>query len=218
MAKDHIDEWPEPFFRVATVEQLHALGQITLIYNALEEEFGNVFNRAMPTSPDFSQRLFHNLSNRDRTDLMAAVVKTAILPDDGKAALDALIVAYDICTENRNIVMHSVGFREPGTDLLKLTKKASRGDPSKTIDFSVPLPTLRQIADDMATTLRFATRLDVWFQYHLKPAEFQRPSFVNEEQWAQTRALIVALSTLPEIPQKPHKLTKSEPPANLKAD
>jgi hypothetical protein len=51
MAKDPraINGWPKKTARLGTVAQIHALGQITINYNYLEESVGFMFVILMPT-------------------------------------------------------------------------------------------------------------------------------------------------------------------------
>jgi len=58
------DDWPSWQAQMGTVAQVHALGQITLMYNYLEEAMGFLFTMCMPTGQDFSISLFHKLNNR----------------------------------------------------------------------------------------------------------------------------------------------------------
>lgn len=213
MTKDHLDGWPSDYARMATVAQTHALGQITLIYNVLEEQFSRVFKRCLPTKEEFSERLFHNLNSRDRLDLLTAIIENSSRDKEAKAAILHLLLCYDICTENRNIIMHSVGFNSSEDDLLHLSKKASK-DPSRDIKFRVPLSDLRMIADDMEEAYRFALRLEFWLITQDDPWPPHRNQLIAEETYQKIEELYALLSTLPQKPRKPRKLTTFPPEAN----
>jgi hypothetical protein len=101
-----IDGWPSK--QLGTVAQVHALGQITLVYNYLQEAFTLLFTLCMPTRSDFSEALFHKLNNRDRINLLYAVIDKNEMEEDVREALHYGLLCYDVCTENRNILMHTL--------------------------------------------------------------------------------------------------------------
>jgi hypothetical protein len=153
MPKPKIISWPQPGHRLAPTDHVHAFGQITLAYNLLQSAMEWMFVFSMPFERDYSKRLFHHLNNRDRIDLL-----TAHVTKNEKDYLDQIlycILCYDICTENRNILMHvtihEVDIRDP--DTFRLTKSASN-DPLKQLDFRVTLSDLRSLADET---------MGVWF-------------------------------------------------------
>jgi hypothetical protein len=183
-----LDGWPIRRSRLATVAQLHALGQITLAYNYCEETAGLLFARCMTTDQQFSTKLFHKLNNRTRIDLLTAIISQNEKNEAVKSALFQFLVAYDICTDNRNILMHAI-LEDAGADLLKLSKRASN-DPAREIHFSVPLTELRQLAQEISDTFVFGLKLEVWMTHRIRGD---------------------ASDALPEIPPKPRKLTPSPP-------
>jgi hypothetical protein len=130
------DEWPYSFNTIAPAAQLHALGQITLVFNYLEESIGNIFKVAMPTNSAFSEAMYHKLNNRDRVDLLAAIVRESSKEDDIKEAILHLLTCYSICADNRNILMHAI-LESADADIISLSKKASR-DPTRLIEFRNP--------------------------------------------------------------------------------
>jgi hypothetical protein len=207
----HIDGWPTEFSRLASVAQLHALGQVTLVYNYLEEQISRVFYRCMPTSGDFSSRLFHKLGNRDRIDLLSAVVSASDYLPEAKEALLHLLTCYDICTENRNILMHAI-IESADADILTLSKTASN-DPARYIHFRLPISDLRLVADQMAEAFTYALRLENWVA--AQTGLFAGPIIQTSSLGSQfdLSKHIAALGTLPGKPPKPRKLTPYQPPA-----
>jgi hypothetical protein len=97
--------------------------------------------------------LFHKLNNRDRVDLMSAFAKKNEQDPEIRDAILHCVLCYDICTENRNILMHSTYF-DVG-DAVKLVKRASK-DPTREIHFDVPLGQLRRLADETAGAFVYA--------------------------------------------------------------
>lgn len=210
----HLDGWPAPFARMATVSQIHALGQITLAYNILEDTFERVFNEMLPANPEFSKRFFHALNNRNRIDLLAAIISESSFGNVAKDALGHFVRAFDILTEDRNIIMHSVGFSTEA-NIIELLKKTSH-NPAKIAQFLVPDADLRKIADQIIEYVLFGSRLFSWIQIQKDPKSMGvlLPEQVNQlsKDGTSVERLRALLSTLPEKPLPPHKLTPYQPP------
>ena len=142
---DNIDGWPAQTARVATVAQLHALGQISLLYNYLEDACGFIFGEYMPTDRTFSESLFHRLNNGERVDLLSAVISKSEKEQEVLDRALYFLLCYDICTQNRNILAHARK-RDTDANIIELTKRASR-NASREIHFTLPLAELRLVAD-----------------------------------------------------------------------
>lgn len=199
-----LDGWPQYGAQFGTVAHLHALGQITLMYNYVEMVAGSLFNQCMPTEAEFTDALFHKLNNRDRVDLFSAVIASAEKDAAAREALLHYLLCYNICTENRNILMHALhyshGHLEHATPIM-LTKKASQ-DPRRELHFEFPLADLRLIADQMYENFQYGNELWRW----LVSRDGYR-GWMRDEKVA-TRGP----GPLPYRPQKPRKLTPSQHP------
>jgi len=103
---DQASEWPPEQYRLAPNDYLAALGQLTFVYNMLESMMRNIFIKYLPFAEDYARMLFHKLNNRDRIDLLSAFVKENEKDNDVSEAILYCINCFDICTENRNILMH----------------------------------------------------------------------------------------------------------------
>jgi hypothetical protein len=148
-APDSLEEWPSTEGKLADAPFVHAIGQISLIYNFLEESAGMIFALCMPTTPAFSETLFHKMNNRDRIDLLSAIIETREQDEEAKSSLLHFINSYDICTDNRNILSHViVEAARLSADTIPLSKKA-RNNASRTVTFHVSLQELRQVADEL---------------------------------------------------------------------
>jgi hypothetical protein len=121
----NVDEWPSEQDTIAPAAHLQALGQITLVFNYLEESIGGVFNETMPTNITFSERLYHKLNNRDRIDLLTAIIQESDKETDIKDALLHLLNCYEICSGNRNILLHAI-LESADADILNLSKKGGQ--------------------------------------------------------------------------------------------
>jgi hypothetical protein len=205
-AKD-IEGWPNSFNRVANAAQIHALGQVTLVYNYLEEAVGRVFIEAMPTNQAFSEQLYHKLNNRDRIDLLTAVTQASDRDADVKEAILHLLNCHDICSENRNILMHAI-IDSVDADIVTAFKKASR-DPTREIQFRLPLADLRLVADEMSLMFVYAMRIQNCIISRAK----DQPTGPMPEHIQRTMDW---LGTTPEKPPKPRRLIPYKPPADQK--
>jgi hypothetical protein len=211
-----IGGWPRRPNVYGNVAQVHAIGQITLAYNWLEEGLDYIFQICMPVEKEFSQRLFHKMNNRDRIDLLSAIVKSSRFHADAKDRLNYLIQCYDICTENRNILLHA-SFQEAYAGVLHLAKR-SKNDPIKRNRFKIPLADLRRVAEEMHELYSFTLDLMVWLQFrkafHSKYRNSLKIPPLNEIPYPKMRHVLEAVpdfgTTLPQKPRKPHKLTPSQ--------
>jgi hypothetical protein len=207
------DEWPYSFNTIAPAAQLHALGQITLVFNYLEESIGNIFKVAMPTNSAFSEAMYHKLNNRDRVDLLAAIVRESSKEDDIKEAILHLLTCYSICADNRNILMHAI-LESADADIISLSKKASR-DPTRLIEFRIPLVDLRAVADEMAKTFVYAMRLQSAMDARSRP-KTELSGLIPRS--FQTDGMLESFAALPSQPPKPKALTPYQASATQGAE
>src|ERR1700733_3809812 len=89
MADD--DQWPPEEDRTASDDYLIAFGQITLLYNFLENMMERLFQRCAPLESQYAQLLFHQLNNRERIDLLSAFIRTNEKDEKAKDALQACV-------------------------------------------------------------------------------------------------------------------------------
>jgi hypothetical protein len=174
-----------------------ALGQISLTYNLLEFAMSSIFVHTVPSEYTFAIKLFHKLGNRDRVDLISALLHQNEKRQDMRNALLHFILCYDICTENRNIIMHAV-VEDLDRAALRFSKRASK-DPLREVIYHAPLNDLRLIADQNAETFFFGMELHR-ILFHASKA---------------TSA--VGSPPSPDILSKPHKLTPYQPPTTVQA-
>jgi hypothetical protein len=184
------DDWPNAYNSIADTAHVHAIGQLSLMYNSLEEMFGFVWQSSFPADGDYSEMLFHKLSNRDRVDMLSAFIRFGEKDAVAREHLLYALLCFNICTDNRNIVLHAVTESASAAGIFRLSKKA-RKDPARTALYDVPLPVLRQVADDAGATFHFWTDLFVWL--------------------SGRRA--GRMTPLPDKPPQPHRLSPSLPSA-----
>jgi hypothetical protein len=192
--------WPREEYRLAPNDYLAALGQLTFIYNMLESMMRNIFEQCAPLQQDFAAALFHKLNNRERIDLLTAFVNQNENDPAVRSAVLSCINHYEICTENRNILMHSIYFNpsHKGLEMAFLVKRAAN-DPRREVHYDVPLPDLQKMADETVETFRFALNLY---------------GFLGRRDWIRKHPAPPKRlpNALPDTPPKPHRLTPYQPP------
>jgi hypothetical protein len=180
-----------------------------------------VFQFCMPTDKDYSQRLFHKLNNRDRIDLLTAVINSSGFHADAIDNLNHLLRCYDICTENRNILMHAA-FRETHKDVLHLVKKSSNS-PTIENEFRIPLAELREVADQISSLISYAADLTIWVGIrkglpakYLGSLKMPPVNKIKSKNLREVLQIVPEFATLPKKPPKPRKLTPYQPATNPK--
>jgi hypothetical protein len=190
-----IGDWPAKDSRLADAAHVHAIGQFSLMYNYLEQIFGLVFQCSFPANGDYSEALFQKLNNRERCDMLEALVRFG----EANAALRQLIFDairyFGICTENRNIVMHAIAEADAVAGIFRISKKA-KNEAGRINFYEVPLETLRRIADDTTATFTLWSKLLYWLR---------------------ARQMGERLRSLPDIPPQPYTLSPLQP-RSAKAD
>lgn len=192
------DEWPSDDDRAAPIPFLTAFGQIALAYNIVEAMVEQVFMHIAPLDNEYSKTLFHALSNRERIDLLIAFARKNEKNPGVVDAISHFMHCYNICTDNRNILMHVIGLDVSET-AGRWTKRASK-NPLREIEFHVSLADMREVASQMADTFNYAVGLN----YFLFDREFRNAAWRGEPP------------TLPEKLPKLRTLTPYQPVATRK--
>jgi hypothetical protein len=150
--------WPDKEHRTGSDAQLHAMGQVSLIYNEIEQWLSFLFEQLFPAHLSASTSLYKRLNNRDRIDLFKATVE---LNEGDEILRDRILWAlrcFDICNANRNTLMHARSEYDRNAKTFRLLKQA-RKDPTVDQEYPLRLSELRSVADDMARTLDFLVSL-----------------------------------------------------------
>lgn len=134
------DQWPPDDDRAASDEFLIAFGQITLLYNLLQTMMERIFEASAPLESDYAKLLFHRLNNRERIDLFSAFIRKNERDEKARDVMLECILHYDVCTENRNILMHVIadGLSE-ATGSPRFTKRPHKIQAAK-LNFTYLLP------------------------------------------------------------------------------
>lgn len=185
---DPFPNWPSEKYRITDAAHLHALGQFSVLYNTMEDAISWIFNYYFPANKDYAERLFHDLNNRVRIDMLKAIIEQVEKDTRIKDNMIYALWCFDICTENRNTLMHAMmgGTNET---IFQLAKR-SRKNPLKFLYYKLPIDELRSIADACAETYMFI---------------FQLTSWVQEEEWED------GPGPFPDKPTLPRRLNSSQP-------
>jgi hypothetical protein len=184
-------EWSGDYFGPGLADHLHALGVIALNYNRLEETFYALFCEYFGTTPS-TAILFSQFKNNFRLEAFKVVVCEYEKDPAVVEALGYFASCYNVCADNRNILMHSAfDAVQPGDTTLKLLKSA-RNDPRKHTNLPFDIPTLRRTADEIWSVDHYG--VDLLF-YSLTRSGLMKSDDSH------------ALTTLPEKPARPSNLS-----------
>ena len=183
------DEWIEEYSGIP-LEHAHALGIFTAYFNFLEAQPDSLLACYLDMPANARHLLYYRMTNRERTDL---VLEIAEAREKRPEVLDCIrhgLKCFDICVENRNILVHA---QHEASELAQegfQARKRSADNPSRIVHFDLPLSRLRKAVDDMAQVSVFLALL-TWF--------IENPGGHPEISFLQP--------TLPAKPAQPSKLT-----------
>jgi hypothetical protein len=145
-------------------DHMHALGVAVANYNGLEYIFQTLFEYY--TGFEYlaaAQQLFSHLgTNQKRIDVLRRLItyKERKNPDviDG---LEYFLEGFDICAENRNLLMHGRIFEgTTRTDLV--LQKYARKDPTKLNYMHLTVSNIRKVADEFSGYETYGARVYLW--------------------------------------------------------
>jgi len=182
-------DWQKEISELGSSEHIEAVGALALFYNRLEFSLYLLMKHFVSFDEEARVQLFTTLNNRERVDLILALASGA-----EPAARDTITHAmgcYDICAENRNLVLHALPGMDTSNPSVLNVLKASKHKPNVLRRYHFTLDVIRRAALDMETTTDFIDR--VWMVISEYVQDGQR-----------------VLHTLPEKPPKPRKLSLSQ--------
>ncbi len=197
---DDSDNWPLPRYDIGQSKHIHALGVVATLYNQMEFSLFCLLMDYTKLSSETTQWLIANISNNLRLELLRRCVGENESDPTTKDHVHHYAACFDICTENRNFLMHSMSSK-PNDNASLSFMKASRNDPKKVNHINLCLEDIRCVADDIANTMTFGGLLHIYFAFRDFP---QSPEFSEEMRRTY--------STLPKRPQLPSKLLKPNSP------
>ena len=189
MARVILRAWPS--YDVAPAAYAHALGILSINYNSLEwifrcmHEFYNGANRQL------TDLVFAKIANNVRLDLLRKTAELVITDDDMREHIEHFADGFAVCTDNRNLLMHSQIILS-SSDALTAVKR-SRKDGAET-GFEFRLSTLRRVADEIRR----------WYIF----GEHTLHHGAHRRRLSEGKAPLPQFATLPEKFALPIDLTK----------
>lgn len=193
MTADH-DPWPGDEYRMIPDEYAHALGVLINYHNNAQSALELLLDVLLKNAEGVRNVINHHLNNSVRLDLLRELAKEQS-SGEAEHILHA-VKCFDVCTENRNILMHAM-IREPMAPHEGYTaRKKHSAKPGVEVSFDLPIETLGKAAENTAAAHSFIFFLWAYFGMAAHPPwaeEFERMS-------------------LPEKPDLPSKLNSLQRP------
>lgn len=159
------EEWPT---HAGRDDLVHAIGANVQHYNSLENALTGIFHEYLALPYDALNFLFETLHNRARVDLIKALLEAREPDADIRAAVLHCLKCFDICTENRNILIHATNRDQVEGERHLFTKSA----PDKSgalILYWLSVDDIRRAADSTSATYNFLARLWLVAAHREKP-------------------------------------------------
>lgn len=169
------DDWPRGQHIVrCPSEHVHAIGMVALNFNLMEETVRRILVQQINVPPKAAEKIAGGMTNRERVDTLLAIIESDQHGDEVICVVRAALHAFDICTDNRNILMHSNHLYSDVASGVTSLFKRSRGDKSKGLIFDVNISDLREVADVTNDTINML--LDLWMYFETRlPLERRFP-------------------------------------------
>jgi hypothetical protein len=189
------DEWEAD--EIVPFAYAHALGVFTAYYNLLEAELAGVAGHYLGVSDKVRDLVYFGLSNRQRSDFVAAVVAAEEQNPKAIECIKHLLTCFDDCVQNRNILLHAIhGPQRTPTSLTRPARKRLSEDASREVFFDVNLARLRESADAARTTYEYLQELLFWLTERRRmERQLPLPDIPRDTPWS-----------LPEKPPRPGRL------------
>jgi hypothetical protein len=145
-------DWPE--YPTPSKDIVFAIGMVALSYNSLESTLNLLFATVTGVPAHLQSVLFGRMTDDGRIDVLRAALDHNKWPDDITGLFEHFLSGYDICSANRNLLLHSIaGLGEEANDLTRFREDGMmeqlRGS----------LPHIRSAADEMTTFKTFGSTL-----------------------------------------------------------
>jgi hypothetical protein len=187
------EAWPP--YRIGNADHLNALGAIAMAYNLLEFRMRELFNLY-----SIGDDLFTKNNNFERLKIIRDAMDKSSHPEAIKNDVRYFLDAYETCTENRNVLMHSVAmftWLDPNADRCPVSnpnqpdgiafQKPARKGPFKIEIYQPTLKELRGVADDMMSFEDYGDRLRFHILKNHEPARYADYGFTAEAKFELPR-------------------------------
>jgi len=125
-------------------DHAHAVGVFALYYNRLEFVVNGLFQKYAPGGPEARGFLFAALHNHQRREFIRLVASATENREDAEDVNYAMR-CFDICSENRNLVLHAAPLIEENIEALTLWK-TRRQEPHMLTGYDFSLEDIRGAA------------------------------------------------------------------------
>jgi hypothetical protein len=200
MADEPFSDWPTASAVAASAKHVHAMGTITLLYNDLEYAMSFLLDEYLEAGQEASEAIFYRLTNRERVDVLRELIRgketDMAVQDLASHAVDC----FDVCTENRNILMHLIHSWSEWNKKADLFAKKRNSSKTKDVFYFLTAAQLRKIADDMLASKQFTRFLSMRL--------YRRNLAKNGEVAGLATTLP---DTWPQKPPKPDKMNSLPP-------
>lgn len=183
-----MDEWTESYELLFPVEQLHAIGVITLSFSFAERELHLILWRYYNLNFKTGAELTFDMGNTTLIQKIRYVLEETETNEHLKEALLHGIECFDRCRKNRNRVAH---FTVRKSDFDEILIRPNRGKKPNVKVHSASLPELRQAADSSFATWLYLGSLGM---------------LINRRGRSKEDRATIGLSDLPNRPSVPCEL------------
>ena len=182
-------------------EHIYAIGRISVNYNELEAQL-LAFIQHYDSSPnELTAFLFEKVPSNSQTEWLKKMMALRGNDLEAQVPIQHFISACDICTANRNLLIHSrIWAYRVSEDSLITSKRTRKTGAEKGDEFS--LDVIRRVADE----------IQFWRGYGGHISAYLTRSALSREKLPSDWKLI-GPSTLPGKPSLPINLTSSNNPA-----
>lgn len=147
-----------PLYQTAPGKHVHALGVVSVNYNALEFHLLLLIVFYLGGKWKRATTIFDNATNNVRLDVLRALANHPQHPANVRELLFYFTSGYAICAANRNILMHSHVISRRKNDppeMLRLIKRTRKS--GKENQFEFDLDDIRRVADEIRAYVSFAS-------------------------------------------------------------
>lgn len=153
-------------WRVATgidsPSHVHAFGMVAMNAAMMEEALTLLLAHFMGLPHDIAIPLIHKMAVGDRTHLVKKIAEAREEElADLSEHLEFAVKCFDICIQNRNILVHAVYVKVDEMSQTVTVSKRSRKNPAREFKLNLHLSDLRRSAEEIANTVNYL--LDLWF-------------------------------------------------------
>ncbi len=175
-------------------DAIHVVGQITLLWSRTEIHLERIIWAYTDAEARIGRAITGILGNVSKSDLLLALAGELEGEEEILDHLNHLVECYNICRENRNIVIHSAIVEDDDGETMLI--KGTRTGRFNTFEGAIEI--LRDVSEEVGATYHYCKALEehIWFPHaygHLRHTGVVRPP-------------------LPSKPQKPRKLTPGHSP------